>query len=187
MKIIETELKGVCLIKPQFFGDGIGWFIESYNYIRFQEAGIDIKFTQESHCFSASKGTIRGLNYKMNPKAQTKLVRCIKGAIFDVAVDIRKDSENYGKWYGVELTEENRKQLLVPKGFAHGFMSLTDNVEVQYKMDEISSPGHERKILWSDPNINIDWPLEVKPVLSVKDKNALTLKDADNNFSAEEY
>ncbi|SHM58966.1 dTDP-4-dehydrorhamnose 3,5-epimerase [Gracilibacillus kekensis] len=186
MKITETELSGVYLIEPKVFGDHRGWFMESFKKANFEEAGLDIQFIQDNHSFSATKGTLRGLHYQSNPKAQTKLVRCTKGAIFDVAIDIRKDSENYGKWYGVELTEENKKQLLVPKGFAHAFMTLTENVEVEYKVDEVYSPENDRGILWNDPDIGIEWPLDVEPILSDKDKNAPTLKEADNNFSVED-
>ena len=136
MKLIDTILDGVKVIEPTVFGDHRGWFMETYSYSKFIEAGIDLNFVQDNQSFSATKGTLRGLHYQLNPKAQTKLVRCTRGAIFDVAVDIRKGSPNYGKWFGIELTAENKKQLLVPKGFAHGFMTLTEDVEVQYKVDE---------------------------------------------------
>ena len=143
MKITKTKLNGVMLIEPKIFGDHRGWFTETYNEENFKKAGIDTVFIQDNHSFSATKGTLRGLHYQKDPKAQTKLVRCTKGSIFDVAIDIRKESPTYGEWYGVELSEENKKQLLVPKGFAHGFMTLTDDVEVQYKVDELYSPEND--------------------------------------------
>ncbi|WP_141992105.1 dTDP-4-dehydrorhamnose 3,5-epimerase [Bacillus sp. B4EP4a] len=182
MNITKTKLNGVMVIEPKIFGDHRGWFTETYNEENFKKAGIDTVFIQDNHSFSATKGTLRGLHYQKDPKAQTKLVRCTKGSIFDVAIDIRKESPTYGEWYGVELSEENKKQLLVPKGFAHGFMTLTDNVEVQYKVDELYSPEHDRGIIWSDPEIGIEWPMDIKPVLSAKDENAPLLKDAENNF-----
>ncbi|MGE7592962.1 dTDP-4-dehydrorhamnose 3,5-epimerase [Peribacillus frigoritolerans] len=182
MKITKTKLNGVMLIEPKIFGDHRGWFTEIYNEENFKKAGIDTIFIQDNHSFSATKGTLRGLHYQKDPKAQTKLVRCTKGSIFDVAIDIRKESPTYGEWYGVELSEENKKQLLVPKGFAHGFMTLTDDVEVQYKVDELYSPENDRGIIWNDPEIGIEWPMDIKPVLSAKDENAPLLKDAENNF-----
>jgi dTDP-4-dehydrorhamnose 3,5-epimerase len=185
MNINKTKLNGVMVIEPKIFGDHRGWFTETYNEENFKKAGIDSVFIQDNHSFSATKGTLRGLHYQKDPKAQTKLVRCTKGSIFDVAIDIRKESPTYGEWYGLELSEENKKQLLVPKGFAHGFMTLTDDVEVQYKVDELYSPEHDRGIIWNDPEIGIEWPINIQPVLSAKDENAPLLKDADNNFKLE--
>lgn len=182
MKFTETNLDGVVIVEPTVFGDHRGWFTETYSELAFEEYGINIKFVQDNQSFSATKGTLRGLHYQMNPKAQTKLVRCTRGVIFDVAVDIRKGSPTYGQWFGVEISAENKKQLLVPKGFAHAFMTLTDDVEVQYKVDEAYSPENERSILWNDPEIGIRWPIDIKPVLSTKDEVAPILKDADNNF-----
>ncbi|WP_057911625.1 dTDP-4-dehydrorhamnose 3,5-epimerase [Peribacillus muralis] len=182
MNITKTKLNGVMVIEPIIFGDHRGWFTETYNEENFKKAGIDIVFIQDNHSFSAIKGTLRGLHYQKDPKAQTKLVRCTKGSIFDVAIDIQKESPTYGEWFGVELSEENKKQLLVPKGFAHGFMTLTDDVEVQYKVDELYSPENDRGIIWNDPEIGIQWPMDIEPVLSAKDENAPLLKDAENNF-----
>jgi dTDP-4-dehydrorhamnose 3,5-epimerase len=182
MNVIETYLKGVKVIEPSVFGDHRGWFMETFNDSKFQEAGLLLKFIQDNHSFSATKGTLRGLHYQLNPKAQTKLVRCTRGAIYDVAVDIRKGSPTFGKWFGIELSAEDKKQLLIPKGFAHGFMTLTDDVEVQYIVDELYAPECDRGISWNDPTIRIEWPIEVIPVLSEKDKAAPLLKDADNNF-----
>lgn len=122
------------------------------------------------------------MHYQLNPKAQTKLVRCTRGSIFDVAVDIRKGSPTFGKWFGLELSAENKKQLLIPKGFAHGFMTLTDDVEVQYKVDELYAPECDRGVSWNDPTIGIKWPMDITPVLSAKDEKAPTLNEADINF-----
>lgn len=182
MNIIKTKLDGVVVVEPKVLGDHRGWFMETYNEQVFKEAGIDISFVQDNQSFSATKGTLRGLHYQLNPKAQTKLVRCTCGSIYDVAVDIRKGSLTYGEWFGIELSAENKKQLLVPKGFAHGFMTLTDNVEVQYKVDELYSPENDRGISWNDPEIAVEWPMDITPVLSTKDEIAPLLKDADNNF-----
>lgn len=187
MKISKTRLNEVLVIEPQVFGDHRGWFTETYNDEAFKNAGINITFIQDNHSFSATKGTLRGLHYQKNPKAQTKLVRCTKGSIFDVAVDIRKGSPTYGEWFGIELTAENKKQLLVPKGFAHGFMTLTNDVEVQYKVDELYSPENDRGIIWNDSEIGIEWPpMDIKPVLSEKDENAPLLSEADHNFTIED-
>ncbi|MFC5734287.1 dTDP-4-dehydrorhamnose 3,5-epimerase [Cytobacillus gottheilii] len=183
MKIIETNLKDVLVIEPNVFGDHRGWFMETYSYAKFSEFGINLNFVQDNQSFSAVKGTLRGLHYQLNPKAQTKLVRCTKGSIFDVAVDIRGNSPTFGKWFGIELSDKNKKQLLVPKGFAHAFITLSDNVEVQYKVDELYSPENDRGIIWNDPVINIEWPNDITPILSEKDQKAPLLKDAENNFN----
>ena len=183
LNIVVTSLPGVKIIEPKVFGDHRGWFMETYSEAIFNEAGINLNFVQDNQSFSATKGTLRGLHYQLNPKAQTKLVRCTRGAIFDVAVDIRKGSPTFGKWVGVELTADNKKQLLIPKGFAHGFMTLTDDVEVQYKVDELYAPDCDRGIAWNDPSIGIEWPMDITPVLSAKDEKAPLLNDAENNFS----
>ncbi|MCH6267004.1 dTDP-4-dehydrorhamnose 3,5-epimerase [Neobacillus citreus] len=182
MNIIETSLPGVKIVEAKVFGDYRGWFMETYSETSFGDAGIVVKFVQDNQSFSAVKGTLRGLHYQLNPKAQTKLVRCTKGSIFDVAVDIRKGSPTFGQWFGIELNAENKKQLLIPKGFAHGFMTLTDDVEVQYKVDEIYAPECDRGIIWNDPSIGIEWPMDIVPVLSEKDQKAPLLNKADNNF-----
>jgi dTDP-4-dehydrorhamnose 3,5-epimerase len=183
MKVTKTKLDGVVILEPTVFGDHRGWFMETYNESVFLEAGINVKFVQDNHSFSANKGTLRGLHFQLNPKAQTKLVRCTKGTIFDVAIDIRKGSPTFGDWFGVELTAENKKQLLIPKGFAHGFMTLTENVEVQYKVDELYVPECDRGIIWNDPAIDIKWPINIKPILSEKDKKAPLLEETENNFT----
>ncbi|PAF18122.1 dTDP-4-dehydrorhamnose 3,5-epimerase [Terribacillus saccharophilus] len=184
MELMETKLSGVVVISPTVHGDNRGWFMETHSSTRLIENGIHLNFVQDNHSFSSEKGTLRGLHYQMMPKAQTKLVRCTRGSIYDVAVDLRVDSPTFKQWFGIELSAENKKQLLVPKGFAHGFITLTNDVEVQYKVDEVYSPEHDRNILWNDPEIGIEWPaLEV--TLSEKDRNAPLLRDADNNFRVE--
>ncbi|MEK4345566.1 MULTISPECIES: dTDP-4-dehydrorhamnose 3,5-epimerase [Paenibacillus] len=182
MKFTPTELEGVLIVEPAVFGDHRGWFMETFSEAKFQEQGLQLDFVQDNQSFSATKGTLRGLHYQINPKAQSKLVRCTKGAIFDVAVDIRHGSPSYGKWFGIELTADNKKQLLIPKGFAHGFMTLTDDVEVQYKCDELYAPECDGGILWNDPEIGIEWPMHIQPVLSVKDEKAPLLKESKHNF-----
>lgn len=182
MNFIETKLNGVYILEPSIHGDHRGWFLESYNVEQLKKAGLELNFVQDNHSFSASKGTLRGLHYQLSPKAQTKLIRCTRGAIYDVAVDIRKDSSTFGEWFGLELSAENKKQLLVPKGFAHGFMTITDDVEVQYKVDEVYSPENDRGIIWNDSEIGIEWPINIQPILSQKDEKAPVLKDADINF-----
>ena len=148
---------------------------------KFREFGIDIDFIQDNHSLSVQKGTLRGLHFQLNPRAQTKLVRCTKGKILDVTVDIRDGSPTYKKWVAVELTEDNKKQLLIPKGFAHGFLTLTDDVEVQYKVDEYYSPENDRSIRFDDPEIGVAWDVD-SPILSDKDLNAPSLKESDINF-----
>ena len=182
MKATETELKGVFVLEPQVFGDARGWFMESWSQRKMHDAGIDVQFVQDNQSFSAQKGTLRGLHYQLNPMCQAKLLRCTRGKIFDVAVDIRKGSPQYGKWVGVELSAENKKQLFIPRGFAHGFITLTDDVEVQYKADNYYAPECDGNIRWDDPDIGVAWPL--KPViLSEKDSKAPLLKERTNlNF-----
>lgn len=183
MKFIETNLNGVIIIEPIIFGDHRGSFIETYSGSKFKEAGINLNFLQDSQFYFASSGTLRGLHYQLNPKAQTKLVRCTNGAIYDVAVDIRTGSPTYGQWFGIVLSSENKKQLLIQKGFAHAFMTLTEDTEIQYKVDELYSPENDKGIIWNDPEIGIDWPRGITPILSEKDEKALLLKDAENNFT----
>ena len=181
MKVTETKLKGVYLVEPKVFGDERGWFMESWSKQKFEGAGLNVEFVQDNHSFSADKGTLRGLHYQIEPMAQAKLIRCTKGAIFDVAVDIRKGSPNYTKWVGVELSADNKKQLFIPHGFAHGFLTLTGDVEVQYKADNFYAPHYDGNIRWDDPDIDIDWPFD-PTILSDKDKNAPLLKErADRN------
>ena len=150
--------------------------MESWSKQKFEGVGLNVEFVQDNHSFSADKGTLRGLHYQTEPMVQAKLLRCTKGAIFDVAVDIRKGSPNYKKWVGVELTADNKKQLFIPHGFAHGFLTLTDDVEVQYKTDNFYAPHYDGNIRWDDPEIGIEWPF--KPtILSDKDRDAPLLKE----------
>ena len=174
MKITETKLKGVLIIEPQVFGDSRGWFMESYSKKRIPQ--IDCEFVQDNHSFSAQKGTLRGIHFQIPPMAQAKLVRCTRGAIMDFIVDIRPESETYKQWISVELTEENKKQVFIPRGYGHAFLTLTDDTEFLYKTDNYYSPEHDRAILWSDPEIGIDWGID-DPIVSEKDRNAPLLKE----------
>ena len=177
----KTSLDGVYVITPQVFGDNRGWFCETYTALKFKELGIDTVFVQDNQSYSKGKNTIRGLHFQTSPKSQTKLLRCTRGKILDVAVDIRKGSPNFGKWVAVELSAENKKMIYIPKGFAHGFLTLSEDVEVQYKVDEYYSPENDRSIRFNDPDIGIEWGIE-NPILSEKDLNAPLLKDSDANF-----
>lgn len=181
MKVIHLKLDGASIIEPVVHGDTRGFFMESYNEQVFKQNGIHHQFIQDNHSLSAETGVLRGLHYQLNPKAQTKLVRVLSGAIYDVIVDIRKNSPTFGQWVGVILSEDNKRQLLVPKGFAHGFCTLVPNTQVLYKVDEYYSPENDRGILWSDPSLDIDWPT-TSPILSDKDKRHPLLKDAEINF-----
>lgn len=182
MKVTETRLPGVYLIDPDVFGDARGWFMESWSKRKFEEGGLYVDFLQDNHSYSAEKGTLRGLHYQLNPMAQAKLLRATRGTIFDVAVDIRKGSPNYAKWVGYELSAENKRQLFIPRGFAHGFITLTDDVEVQYKADNYYAPDCDGNIRWDDPEIGIQWPIE-PTILSDKDEKAPLLKERTNlNF-----
>ena len=171
MDIQETKLKGVYLITPQIFGDERGWFMESWSRRKFEAAGIQVDFVQDNQSFSAAKGTLRGLHYQLNPMCQAKLLRCTRGEIYDVAVDIRRGSPQYAQWMGVRLSAENKEQLFIPRGFAHGFITLTDDVEVQYKADNFYAPECDGNIRWDDPEIGVAWPL-APVVLSEKDAKA---------------
>ncbi|WP_018887671.1 dTDP-4-dehydrorhamnose 3,5-epimerase [Paenibacillus massiliensis] len=181
MKVTPLKLEGAQILEPIAHGDHRGFFMESYNEQTMKESGINYTFIQDNHSLSVETGVIRGLHYQLSPKAQTKLVRVIAGAIYDVIVDIRKSSPTFGQWVGVILSEHNKRQLLVPKGFAHGFCTLVPNTQVIYKVDEYYSPDHDRGILWNDPALSIDWPTSY-PVLSDKDRVHPVLADADNNF-----
>ena len=176
MKVIETNLKNVFVIEPQVFGDERGWFMESWSKKNFETAGLNINFVQDNQSFSAKKGTLRGLHYQLNPMSQLKLVRCTRGTLLDVAVDIRKNSPQFAKWTSVILSAENKKQLLIPSGFAHGFITLTDDVEIQYKADNYYAPQLEGNIRWNDPEIGIDWQIE-PTILADKDAKAPLLKE----------
>lgn len=187
MNIEKTDLDGVLVLTPRRFGDERGWFTESWNAPRMAEAGLDLAFVQDNHSFSARRGTLRGLHYQSPPRAQDKLVRCTRGSILDVAVDFRRGSPSFGKWIGVELTEANGKQLLVPKGFLHGFVTLTENAEVQYKCTDVYAPDCDGAVRWDDPTLGIDWGLcgalpPEGPQLSAKDAVAPLLADVISPF-----
>ena len=181
MEVIKTGIEGLYIIETKVFKDNRGWFTESYSAKKFKDNDIDIDFIQDNHSLSKEKGVIRGLHFQLQPKAQTKLVRCTRGSIYDVAVDLREGSPTYKKWFGIELSAENKKQFLIPKGFAHGFLTLSDYAEVQYKVDEYYAPEYDRSIRFDDPEINVDWGID-NPTLSEKDKNAPLLKNSDCNF-----
>ena len=170
------------LLTIELHGDSRGWFAESYNKERITKAGIGMEFVQDNHSYSARKGTLRGVHFQKGPKAQSKLVRCTRGAILDVAVDLRKGSATYKKWWSYELSAENRQQLFIPKGFGHGFVTLEDDTEVQYKVDEYYSKEHDRSIRYDDPELAIEWQVK-DPVLSDKDLVAPFLADSDVDFS----
>ena len=181
MKVVATEIEDLFIIEPQVFGDSRGWFMESWSQKKMEEAGLFYNFVQDNHSFSALKGTLRGLHFQKGSSSQAKLVRCVKGAVFDVAVDLRKNSKTYKKWVGCILSEENKKQFLIPRGFAHGFLTLTDNVEFVYKADNYYDPQADRNIIWNDEEINVDWGIE-NPILSEKDKKAPKLSESDVDF-----
>ncbi|MDR6552215.1 dTDP-4-dehydrorhamnose 3,5-epimerase [Paenibacillus qinlingensis] len=181
MKITSTTLAGLVIVEPEVHSDHRGFFMESYHARKLAEQGISIDFVQDNHSLSEEIGVLRGLHYQLNPHAQTKLVRVISGSIYDVAVDIRPSSPTFGQWVGVTLSASNKRQLLVPQGFAHGFCTLEPKTQVLYKVDAYYSPQHDRGILWSDPAIGIEWPTS-EPILSAKDEKHPLLKDAENNF-----
>lgn len=181
MKVVSTDIEDLFIIEPQVFGDNRGWFMESWSQKKMEEVGLFYNFVQDNHSFSAIKGTLRGLHFQKGSSSQAKLVRCVKGAVFDVAVDLRKNSKTYKKWVGCILSEENKKQFLIPRGFAHGFLTLTDNVEFVYKADNYYDPQADRNIIWNDEEINVDWGIE-NPILSEKDKKAPKLSESDVDF-----
>lgn len=182
MNFIKTKLRGCYIVEPLAYGDNRGWFMETYNKGEFDNAGLVYDFVQDNQSFSKQKGILRGLHFQKNPMAQAKLVRCTKGSILDVAVDIRKGSDTYLQYVAVELSEENKKQLMIPRGFAHGFVTLTEDVMVQYKVDNLYSKENDRGIQYSDPSINVDWGIS-DPILSVKDTISPNLVDSDADFT----
>jgi len=184
MRITELELKGVKIIEPKYFEDFRGYYCETYSKRTMQEKGIDTVFIQDNHSLSLKKGTIRGIHFQINPKPQTKLVRCTAGRIMDYVVDLKKDSPTYKKWISVELSAENRRQIWIPNGYGHAFITLEDNCEVQYKVDELYYPEFDRAITWNDPDITIDWGSS-NPIISEKDTKAPILRESDVNFTVE--
>lgn len=181
MKFTKTKLEGVVIIEPDVFGDNRGFFMESWNKKKMLEAGLDYDFVQDNHSKSTVKGTLRGIHFQKGDKAQAKLVRCVKGSVLDVAVDLRRNSQTFKQWVGVELSEENKKQLLIPRGFGHGFVTLTDDVEFLYKADNYYAPEADAGVRWNDPEIGVEWGIE-NPVLSEKDKKNPFLKDCKELF-----
>lgn len=179
MNIVETGIKDLVIIEPQVFGDDRGFFMESYNKEKFHEAGLTYDFVQDNHSFSTA-GVLRGLHFQLPEMEQAKLVRCTRGKLWDVAVDLRKDSPTYKQWFGVELSAENKKQFMVPAGFAHGFYALED-CELQYKCTNVYSPEHDGGIAWNDPEVGIEWPIVdgVETIFSEKDQKQPLLSETD--------
>lgn len=176
MEFCELEIAGLFEINLEPYVDERGFFMRAYDNDEFEKYGLHREWVQENHSRSEREGIIRGFHFQLEPFSETKLVRCIRGEIFDVAVDLRKGSKTFGKWHGVFLSEENKKMFFIPRGFAHGFCTVSDVSEVLYKVDNYYSPEHERGLLWNDPDLDIGWPVK-DPVLSVKDRNNMTFKD----------
>lgn len=182
MKMTRTDIEGLVLIEPRVFGDSRGYFFESFSQREFEKEVGQVRFVQDNESKS-SYGVIRGLHFQKPPHTQSKLVRVVKGRVLDVAVDLRRDSKTYGKYFSVELTEDNHLQLFIPKGFAHGFAVLSDEAVFQYKCDEFYAPESEGAIAWNDPDIGVDWQIpEDKVILSEKDKKHPSFKDLDVLF-----
>jgi len=181
-KFKRLEIPDVILIEPQVFEDERGFFMESYKESEFRNFGIEEKFVQDNHSKS-KKNVLRGLHYQLPPKEQAKLVSCVKGKVFDVAVDIRKGSPYYGKWIGEYLSEENKNMLFIPTGFAHGYLVMSEEAEILYKVTNEYSPEYDRGITWNDSEIGINWPIEGKPILSEKDKKLSNLEEVNNDFN----
>lgn len=181
MKATHLKIPEVVLIEPKVFGDERGYFFESFNQAAFNQAiGYEVQFVQDNHSKS-QKGVLRGLHYQLPPKAQGKLVRVVEGEVFDVAVDIRKDSPTFGQWVGEILSAENKQQLWIPAGFAHGFITLSETAEFLYKTTDYYAPEYERCIAWNDPDIGINWPLDQAPILSDKDQQGVSLQSIINS------
>ncbi len=183
MQVEPTEISDVKIITPKKFGDHRGFFSETYNQDAFEAVGLDLTFVQDNHSFSAPKGTLRGLHFQTPPHGQDKLLRVIRGAIYDVAVDIRKGSPTYGKWVGREISAEAWNQILVPVGFAHGFCTIEENTEVLYKVTGKYAPDCEGGLTWNDPDIGIEWPLDGAPILSAKDEAYTSFASFNSPFT----
>jgi dTDP-4-dehydrorhamnose 3,5-epimerase len=177
LQLIPTSLKDVVILEPKVFGDERGFFLEAYNEATFRAMGLPTHFMQDNHSGSR-KGVLRGIHYQLH-QPQGKLVRALRGEIFDVAVDLRQDSAQFGQWFGLVLSADNKRQLWIPPGFGHGFLVLSEFAEVSYKATELYAPAFERSILWNDPRIGIDWPLNGAPALSAKDQAGSLLADAE--------
>jgi dTDP-4-dehydrorhamnose 3,5-epimerase len=178
MRIVATELPGVVIVEPQVFGDARGFFLESWNRDRYSEAGLPATFVQDNVSLSA-RGVVRGLHYQ-HPRSQGKLISVLQGEVYDVAVDIRRGSPHFGRWVGVTLSSENKRQVFVPAGFAHGFCVTSDTALFMYKCTELYAPEAERGIAWNDPQLNIPWPVQA-PILSPKDEKYPRLREIDSN------
>jgi dTDP-4-dehydrorhamnose 3,5-epimerase len=183
MQVDQTELSGLLILTPRRFGDARGWFTETWNAARHAQSGIAIAWVQDNHSFSATPGTLRGLHFQHPPRAQDKLVRVSRGAVLDVAVDVRVGSPTFARWVAVTLTAENGRQALIPKGFLHGFVTLTPDTEVQYKCSDLYAPDCDGAVRWDDPDLGIDWGLGgAAPVLSAKDAAAPRFRDWQSPF-----
>lgn len=186
MNKINTEILDVYILEPKVHGDNRGWFMESWSEKNLTEFGLAFNFVQDNHSFSAYSGTLRGLHFQKGEAAQAKLVRCLRGAILDFAVDMREGSPTYMKWLSVELSADNNRQLLIPRGFLHGFVTLTDDVEVFYKVDNYYNSELDRNIIWNDPELNINWGIK-DPIVSEKDANAPRVGESDINFKYNKF
>jgi dTDP-4-dehydrorhamnose 3,5-epimerase len=181
LQVTETALPGVFILEPQAFGDARGWFMEAWSDRSMRDAGLNYRFVQDNHSYSAQKHTLRGIHFQKGERAQAKLLRCSRGAVLDVAVDLRIGSPTYGRWISAELSADNKRQLLIPRGFGHAFLTLTDDVEFLYKADNPYNAEADRGIRWNDPDIGVDWGVDA-PVLSAKDAAAPLLRDSDADF-----
>ncbi len=178
MNIIPCDIPGLLIIEPRVFGDDRGFFMESWNAAAFADAGLDMDFVQDNHSRS-QKGVLRGMHFQ-NPGAQGKLLRVTSGAVFDVAVDLRRSSDHFGKWFGVELSAENKRMFWVPEGFAHGFLTLEDDTDFMYKCTAPYAPHHEHSLVWNDPAVGIDWPLDgIEPIISDKDRDGAQIDSVE--------
>lgn len=183
MKVTKTHINGLLIVEPDVFTDDRGYFFESYNHVKYIEAGFNADFVQDNESKSGY-GVIRGLHYQLNPYAQSKLIRVIEGAVWDVAVDIRKGSPTFGEWFGLEISAENKKQFFIPKGFAHGFSVLSETAIFSYKCDQYYNKTSERGIAYNDSQLGIDWKIEPsKAIISGKDQNNPDIKNAEINFN----
>lgn len=186
-RVEPLTIPGLFLVEPDRFGDDRGWFCETWNAECMAAAGLDFAWQQDNHSFSAEKGTLRGLHYQVPPHAQDKLVRCTRGAIWDVAVDVRLGSPTFGQWIGVDLTPENGRQILIPMGFLHGFITRVPDTEVQYKCTDFYAPQCDGAVRWDDPDLAIDWGLcDAVPILSAKDSKAALFKGFNSPFNWEQ-
>lgn len=181
MELVKTKLDGVYIVEPKVYGDNRGWFMETYSEKAFKDAGIDVTFVQDNHSYSAQKGVLRGLHFQLNPMSQAKLLRVLRGTLLDVVVDIRKGSPTYGQWISVELSADNKKEIFMPRGMAHGFVTFTDDVEVHYKVDNLYAPKLESGIIYNDPDLKVDWGTD-KVILSAKDTVLPTFKECIADF-----